>query len=88
MSKAAAPNEEPSIDDEKEVHDPHEDDDYPSCMMATPVKTEEGGGDGGKESSASPKEKKVEKQRSIEEELTFLKRVSCTRWQVGIGKLI
>jgi len=87
MSKAvAAPNEEPSVDDEKEVHDPHEDDDdYPSGMVATPVKTEEGGGDGGKESSANPKEKEVEKQRSIEDELTFLKRISCTRCQVGVG---
>ena len=73
-------------DDEEEEHDPHEDeDDYPSNIMSTPITTKKN--DEGNEESKSevwcmpcsvgP--------RTLEEELSYLKRISPTRYQVQLG---
>jgi len=78
----------PVIHEREREHDMHEDeDDYPqSTTAAAPAKEGEedtrqkhGSGIGG-----GPKGKEGQK-RSIEEELTFLKRISCTRCQVEVG---
>lgn len=106
---------------EKEMHDPHEDeDDYPPDIMATAITPAKCGesedkrqqehqrqaksttaAGGGPESEANENSKgeddaqhqehqqqKKQKQRTIEEELTFLKRTSCTTCQVQVGASI
>jgi len=70
-------------DDEKEVHDPHEDDDdYPSSMVTTTtlMKTMEGEFC----EPCGPKEE-VQQKRTLDEELSYLRRISPTRYQVSLG---
>lgn len=83
-------HQQPAIP-EKEFVDPHEDeDDYPADIMSTPVKEE---GNGGKQNTNAFIEDELTflkmhqqpKRRSMEEELSYLKRISSTRYQVQIG---
>lgn len=78
-----SPNEkQPMIDEEKEV-DPHEDkDDYPLGMMCLPTNEEDGKQEPG---SQKGKKKHVPPKRTLEEELSYLKRISPTRYQVQLG---
>ena len=70
-------------DDDKEALDPHEDDDdYPSNMATTttPIKAMEGEFC----EPCGPKEE-VQQKRTLDEELSYLRRISPTRYQVSLG---
>ena len=89
QQKASDKQSQPVI--EEKEHDPHEDeDDYPSsmlCQMVTPTKGGESKEEGGGQKSSSGKKGKKTNlpKRTIEEELSYLKRISSTRYQIQLG---